>query len=275
MMEPMSYGSAALHRFQEPATTAPVVFLSAVRSAYVGPSLRLAPHRNAVACVALGLDAPFLLVAGGRRHEARSALIPPNTPHQLMAGPGAIAFLYLDPVDTAVTGGPGWRQRTRSGVLLKHARTEETRSTLLDLGAARAPAAGRRALEALCGLVESESLRVDRRVTSALRKLEPVVEGLDAAECRLDRVAAGLKLSASRTQHLIREVTGVPFRRYRTWVRMRVAARTLAHGGTLTEAAHAAGFSSAAHFSTAFRAMFGLPPSALVSVGTRFVVLPA
>jgi AraC-like DNA-binding protein len=268
MMEPMSYGTAAPLRFQEPATATPVVYVSAVRSAYVGPSLRLAPHRNAVACVALSLDAPFTVTVGGTRHEARSALIPPNTLHQLTAAPGAIAFLYLDPVDTAVAGGPGWRRRTRSGVLFEHAATAETVATLK-------AAAGRRVLEALGALVDSTSPRADRRVASALRKLEQVVEGLDAAECRLDGVAAGLKLSSSRAQHLIREVTGVPFRRYRTWVRMRVAARTLAGGGTLTEAAHTAGFSSAAHFSTAFRTMFGLPPSGLVGAGTRFVVFPA
>ena len=271
----MSYGSAARLGFQEPATTAPVVFLSAVRSAYVGPSLRLAPHRNAVACVALSLDAPFTVESGGSRREAHSALIPPNTLHQLTAREGAMAFLYLDPVDAAVAGGPGWHQRTRSGVLFEHADTEAARTTLLGLRSAKASTVGPRVLEALGALVESAGPRADRRVMSALRKLEPVVEGLDAAECRLDRVAAGLKLSPSRAQHLIREVTGVPFRRYRTWVRMRVAARALAEGGTLTEAAHTAGFSSAAHFSTAFRAMFGLPPSALVSAGTRFVVLPA
>ncbi|MFP2909514.1 helix-turn-helix transcriptional regulator [Pyxidicoccus sp. 3LFB2] len=248
--------------------------MSAVRSAYVGPSLRLAPHRNAVACVALSLDAPFTVETGGSRHESCSALIPPNTLHQLTAGTGAIAFLYLDPVDTAVAGGPGWGRRSRSGVLFEHAATAQTVTTLLGLGA-KTPTAGRRVLEALGGLVEPTNPRTDRRVTSALRKLEPVVEGLDAAECRLDRVAASLKVSTSRAQHLIREATGVPFRRYRTWVRMRVAARALAEGGTLTEAAHLAGFSSAAHFSTAFRTMFGLPPSALVSAGTRFIVLPA
>ncbi len=227
-----------------------------------------------MACVALSLHAPFTLATGRTRCEARSALIPPNTLHQLTASNGAIAFLYLDPVDAAVAGGPGWRQRSRSGVLFEHAATVETVTTLLTLGA-KTPTEGRRVLEALGGLVEPTNTRVDRRVTSALRKLEPVVEGLDAAECRLDRVAASLKVSTSRAQHLIRAATGVPFRRYRTWVRMRVAARALTRGGTLTEAAHTAGFSSAAHFSTAFRAMFGLSPSTLVSAGTRFIVLPA
>ena len=37
----------------------------------------------------------------------------------------------------------------------------------------------------------------------------------------------------------------------------------------LTVAAHRAGFPSSAHFSTAFRAMFGLRPSDLVAAGLR------
>ena len=35
-------------------------------------------------------------------------------------------------------------------------------------------------------------------------------------------------------------------------------------GVSLTEAAHAAGFASSAHFSTAFRDMFGMMPSELL-----------
>jgi AraC-like DNA-binding protein len=53
---------------------------------------------------------------------------------------------------------------------------------------------------------------------------------------------------------------------------MAVAGRELARSATLTEAAHAAGFASSAHFSTAFRAMFGLSPSGLLRAGVRFDV---
>ncbi|WP_338865082.1 AraC family transcriptional regulator [Myxococcus stipitatus] len=267
----MTYGSVRRPGFQEPATPAPLVFLSAVRSAYVGPSLRLAPHRNAVACVALGLEQPFKLSAGGPPYEARSALIPPNTLHQLMAGEGRMAFLYLDPVEGIAMGGPSWRQRSRSGVWLEHVDTPQVLGALTRHGVR--PSDGRAVLATIGALVAASSARPERRVTSALRRLESVVEGLDSSECRLDEVASGLGLSPSRARHLIRDVTGVPFRRYRTWVRLRVAARALSQRASLTEAAYVAGFSSAAHFSTSFRVMFGLPPSALVSASTRFVVL--
>jgi AraC-like DNA-binding protein len=51
---------------------------------------------------------------------------------------------------------------------------------------------------------------------------------------------------------------------------MACAGRELARSRSLTEAAYAAGFASSAHFSTAFRLMFGLSPSALMKGGVRF-----
>ena len=55
-----------------------------------------------------------------------------------------------------------------------------------------------------------------------------------------------------------------PLRRYRLWNRMGAAVVACRDGGSLTEAAHAAGFASSAHFSTAFRDMFGMMPSELM-----------
>ena len=49
--------------------------------------------------------------------------------------------------------------------------------------------------------------------------------------------------------------------------------RVINNGGSLTEAAHAAGFSSSAHFSASFRAMFGLSPSALLDAGVRISLI--
>ncbi|MBR1213416.1 helix-turn-helix transcriptional regulator [Bradyrhizobium sp. JYMT SZCCT0180] len=71
-------------------------------------------------------------------------------------------------------------------------------------------------------------------------------------------------LSASRFLHLFKAETGVPLRRYRIWNRMGAAVRACGEGSSLTEAAHAAGFASSAHFSSAFRDMFGMMPSDLL-----------
>jgi AraC-like DNA-binding protein len=53
---------------------------------------------------------------------------------------------------------------------------------------------------------------------------------------------------------------------------MAAVMRTIAAGGSLTEAAHAAGFSSSAHLSSTFRRMFGLRASDLLALGVAIDV---
>jgi len=77
----------------------------------------------------------------------------------------------------------------------------------------------------------------------------------------LDALARACGLSPSRFRHAFRETTGVSVKRYRLWNRLGKAVGLATTGETLTEAALAAGFSSSAHFSAAFRDMFGSSPS--------------
>jgi AraC-like DNA-binding protein len=107
--------------------------------------------------------------------------------------------------------------------------------------------------------------RPDARVAAALRRLGEA----PAEPHQLTSMARYVHLSPSRFLHLFKETTGVPFRRYRVWTRMGAAVRALAAGVSLTEAALDAGFSSSAHFSAAFREMFGLAPSRLARANLR------
>jgi len=79
----------------------------------------------------------------------------------------------------------------------------------------------------------------------------------------LAELATAVGLSPSRLAHLFRAQTGLPVRRYLLWLRLGDALQQLAHGVSLTTAAHAAGFADSAHFSRTFRAMLGITPSAL------------
>jgi AraC-like DNA-binding protein len=78
-------------------------------------------------------------------------------------------------------------------------------------------------------------------------------------------LAAELGLSESRFLRLFRDGTGTSYRRFRLWAQMHRAARALADGHNLTRAAAEGYFASPSHLSTAFHAMFGLTPSALLS----------
>jgi AraC-like DNA-binding protein len=68
-------------------------------------------------------------------------------------------------------------------------------------------------------------------------------------------------LSPTRFSHWFVEQTGLPLRSYRKWSRLVAALQHIAAGRSLTEAAHAAGFADAAHFSRTFRNLFGLDPT--------------
>jgi AraC-like DNA-binding protein len=78
--------------------------------------------------------------------------------------------------------------------------------------------------------------------------------------------AHGVHLSPSRLRHLFVEQTGLAFKTYVLWLRLVRALQAYSAGGSLTEAAHAAGFADSAHFSRAFKRTFGLPATTLARV---------
>ncbi len=75
--------------------------------------------------------------------------------------------------------------------------------------------------------------------------------------------AVGVHLSPSRLRHLFVEQTGLAFKTYMLWLRLVRALEVYSDGASLTEAAHAAGFSDSAHFSRIFKRTFGLPATTL------------
>ena len=238
------------------------------RTLYVGLSQNLSPHRSAVACMAIGLEADFLVSHDPRAHSptyriCRSALLRPNTLHHLRDASGLMAFLYLDPfssdldhvgrlmnVREQLVGFDLNNQTVVVEVLLRLWRThiswQEARNLLqhLLLGAAREP---------------------DPRIKVAIQKI------VSDPACRLSaaQLARAAGLSESRFLHLFTEETGVPLRRYRLWCAMGAALRSIAEGSSLTSAALDTGFASSAHFSTAFRDMFGMKPSQLTRGGVQ------
>lgn len=251
-------------RAHRPPSAAPRLTLSGARAAYVGPGLTLDPHTNAVATVAIALEAPFTLRvedtprplrappadAGrplGEPTQAWIALIPPDTHHHLVSV-GSMVFIYLDAASDD--------HRLLRGATLD-ARAEALR---------RAATGSTAQVDALCAALGIPTRSpIDARVRAVIDRLETHPD--DARP--LEAWASQVGLSASRLQALFRAELGLAFRRYRTWRRMAAVVRILGQGRTLTEAAHEAGFGTSAHLSSTFRSMFGLPPSRLTQLGLR------
>lgn len=244
-----------------PLTAAPRLTASGARAAYVGPGLELDPHTNAVATIAIALEAPFTLRLErsprpapadvphplGEPTQAWIALIPPDTHHHLVSE-GSMAFVYLD------AASDDYRQLDSATL---DARAEAVRRAATEAAAD---------VDALCAALEIPARRpIDARVRAVVDALEAQPD--DARP--LAAWAALVGLSASRLQALFRAELGLAFRRYRTWRRMAAVMRALGQGQTLTEAAQEAGFGTSAHLSSTFRSMFGLPPSRLTNLGLR------
>jgi AraC-like DNA-binding protein len=101
----------------------------------------------------------------------------------------------------------------------------------------------------------------NQAVSDALLRLPELV---DEGAVDVSQLASAIGVSASRLTHVFTREVGIPLRSYARWLRLVTAVEYLADGATLTQAAHAARFSDAAHFSRVFKQMFGLPPSDVV-----------
>ena len=106
---------------------------------------------------------------------------------------------------------------------------------------------------------------IDHRVKRVLRDLPNRLAEADAVS--LDAVAASVGLSPSRFLHLFTRSVGVPLRPYVLWLRLQCGARELAGGKSVADAAYAAGFSDAAHFTRTFRRMIGATPRQVLQRG--------
>lgn len=107
---------------------------------------------------------------------------------------------------------------------------------------------------------------LDPRIAALREKLRALPE----KRATLGELAAELGLSESRLTHLFKQETGVSLRRYMLWLRLSDAMARALSGASLTEAAHASGFSDSAHLSRTCREMFGINPQA-VARHSRFV----
>jgi AraC-like DNA-binding protein len=87
----------------------------------------------------------------------------------------------------------------------------------------------------------------------------------------LDDIAGAAGSSPFHASRVFRAVTGETVHRHLVRVRLRVALYALARdeGRDIAELALAAGFSSHSHFSSAFRAEFGVSPSAVRATMTK------
>lgn len=228
------------------------------RTLFVGPLSYNAPHQHGAPVFLAGIYGPFGLRSGATWHSCRTAIVPAGLPHELHVGHSPIGVFYIEPTLSGVGTFRCLMHDTREvdGVLLG-ARGDLTvmRQLWEDPSSAGWTNLALDDLMSFCRPAAADS--ADPRVGEAMKALFCRPHAVTSAT----DLAARVGLSSSRFQHLFTRGVGVPFRRYRAWIRMRRAISEIVDGSNFTSAAHAAGFADQAHFNNDFRRTFGAPPS--------------
>lgn len=243
----------------------PMLVSWGARAMYIGPPFQMPAHRNAVAVLALALDRALEVAhdpedpAKGFR-TCRSVLIEPAQLHLLRSSGRQCAFLYVDALsdDLEILRSACSEAGERASFGLW---VEDQLIALLagmERSAAGWDAASVRLTDML-GLMRRA--RPDRRIHLAVQSLVRNPGDENSAPALAEEAG----MSCSYFQHKFKLETGVSFRRFRNWIRLRAVLKEASRGVALTDAAHDAGFASSAHLSTAFKEMFGMSPTQLLA----------
>ncbi len=247
--------------------TAPPIFrlyLWSHRVLYLGSSPDNELHRHHAAQLCVSLDATL------RVRESTSAswtshsglFIPPDHPHQIAAGDAQILALYLEPESDEYQSLLGPVHKASGSEFQSLSLTDTSLDQLREL---RKTGANSSSVWSTCstalGLGTAPAPRAER--DTRVEKVLEMIRKSPSQPFSADQLAQTVHLSPSRLSHLFRNDVGVPIRRFIVWSRLREVVTSALDGASLTDAAHAAGFSDTSHMSNTFRQMFGFAPSAL------------
>jgi AraC-like DNA-binding protein len=227
------------------------LFLDAGMILYIGPGATADRHaHHAVQLVWANEGA--LTVTLSEPLRRRAALIPADAPHALDAAGSLIALLLVESHGARGVALDGRARRVLGAEVAMDLSSIEFPTELPPDGVPEW------CDSVLLALGASPTTTV---LSSLSRRAVAYVEARIDGMPRLSEAAAELRVSATRLTHVFSREVGIPFRRFVLWTRIKHAVSAKHAGADLTEAAVAAGFSDAAHFSRTFREMFGLSPS--------------
>ena len=183
---------------------------------------RTAPHAHYAHQLMFSTGSPITVSLDGQVTTAHRLFIPSRQTHAILETQGEVSVLYAEPAVFDI-----------APLLHQDLSLEAMR---------RLP---RRSLD-------------DPRLERALAALDQHLAGKVSAQA----LAQAAHLSLSQLERLFAHQLGLPVRRLVLWRRLRIALHLALAGGTLTDAAHGAGFADSAHFSRTMKQLFGVTAAA-------------
>ncbi|MDO3635351.1 helix-turn-helix transcriptional regulator [Mycolicibacterium arseniciresistens] len=215
-------------------------------------------HSHAAVQIAVASDEPVLFTdTSGRSVHARAGIIPSGITHSVDAGAATGIMMYLDPTSA--------RGRRVEALVDRDAKADVSAWVA---AAQRLPAApplsedlSAAADAVLANLLGPDDLIATRAETHpAVAAAVALLPDLLGGPVRLTDVASAVHLSADRLGRLFARDVGLSFPAYVRWARLIRAIEVARIGGTITDVAHAAGFTDSSHANRAFHEMFGVAP---------------
>jgi AraC-like DNA-binding protein len=214
------------------------------------------PHRHHAVQIAIGIDEPVQLWAEKPGElRAPGAVIAADCLHGLGPVDRPLHLIYIERESRVGRALDAWCRHS-ARPLSEHQRQRLLR-VLIEEPLGQVP---EMVTKAILGVEPSPPSTVDERVRRSIAGLPKPLP----VRVPLAHLARSAGLSPSRYAHVFSAQTGMPVRPYLRWLRLQHALIEVARGASLTNAAHAAGFSDSAHLSRTFRKTFGVKPNVLL-----------
>lgn len=228
---------------------------------YRGPIAATTLHEHHAFQVMLSSERLRVAALGaGDDAGAFAFVVPPDRGHAILAPVRDALVLWIDPDEDR-----GRQLRAALGPMEGAASWGRAAQPLVDGGILpasmpRQPLSLATTILAALGAGSARPEPLHPAVRATLHRVRSGQGGTSSVE----DLARAAGISAGRLSHVFREQVGTSLRVFILWSRLQRAVEEVRRGASLTEAAHAAGFSDSAHMSRSFRRMFGIAPSEAV-----------
>ncbi|MGW4364372.1 helix-turn-helix domain-containing protein [Nocardia takedensis] len=217
----------------------------------------MTPHHHPAVQITVALAGKFVAADDEDNRTVRAVVIPSGVRHALRSADDStrVLSIYLHPTSpdarllaSAHGGGPAdWMAAAEA--------IEE-----VDL---RPDAPLDESAEAVLTALRGDAPATDA-MHPTLRNAFDLLTALVPRKLYLGELAAAVSVSQSSLSRLFVSETGVGFPATVRWARLLYAMGEVGTGASITDAAHAAGFTDSAHATRVCREMTGVPPSVLV-----------